>query len=175
MTTFCSYRSHWSFGLAQHTDCQLSMDPRVKELLDSFCYSELHSLDDFPTGGPIPLLYTLPQFFPVYSAPSMSSKPGSQYRCKAQAPNPPASPVLPAQQLQQPMITAPLHVPLTQQPPAPFYLPPAQPTPFLSTFIGDEQAFTSQVASNCTDMQGFWAYYSNQQLLPHSPFILYDP
>jgi hypothetical protein len=172
---FCSYQSHWSFGLAQHTDCRLSMDPRVKELLDSSCYSELHSLNGSSTGGPIPLLYTLPQFFPAYPAPFMSSKPGSQCQHKAQAPNLPASPVLPAQQPQQPAITAPLHVLLTQQPPAPFYLPPAQPTPFLSTFMGDEQAFTSQTASNHTDMQGFWAYYSNQQLLPHSLFILYDP
>ena len=131
------------------------MVPRAEELLDSSCYSELHSsYDSLTSARDIASRTSVPRALPVYLIP-MASK--SSQRSQRR----------PTGKMSHPLPQFPTPTP----PPVPFYLPPSQPIPILSSISSNnkDHEFTSGHEHDRQD------HYLNQPATFRSPYQPYGP
>ena len=180
------------------------MDLRAEDLVDSTCYSDLQST----SLGNSPIVYTLPslpshfsptipsRYIPMpsdnpqrsqaqnsttahlsshlnYMPMSSNNRPRSQSQVQAQAQNSASQhPAWPGVRLSEPRqhTAAPTQLP--------FYLPPSQPLPTISSMFSDNQLpgrIYEPASNNANGYQGYQGYYHIQGIVPPPPFPQYQP
>jgi hypothetical protein len=124
---------------------------RAEELVDTTCYSELHSLAG-SLGNHI--IYTLPvrSHLPSHSSVYMTSNNPQRSQPRFRTPETPSR--------QRPQAT----------PQLPFYLPPAQPLPIFSSTFSDNQEIPEPTSNNAPGYQGYRGYLNPVQGIVPPPF-----